>query len=405
MPRHLLGNRDFSRALNRSAVLNMIKTHGPISRAEVARRTGLSAATVTGITAELIADGLVLEKAPGDSRGGRPPILLILNPHGGYVVGLKLTENETIGALTDLEATVMAKRTTRFTDPSPERAVEALAQVVAALVTQSGMRKKQLLGVGVGLAGIVDGARGVLRQSPYFGWRDVPLRDMLQARMRVPVYIDNDVNTLTLTEKWFGAGQGIDDFLTVTVGRGIGLGIVVNGQFYRGVRGGAGEFGHTVMEPDGPLCDCGKRGCLETFVGDPGLLRMAAEAVQRGEMPGPVEGMENLIALAEEGNAGAQAVFARAGDVLGRGVANLINLFNPQRIIIGGEGVRAGDWLFGPMRASVARHVMPGLGDDTEIRIDPWGDDAWARGAASLVLRELFESPAHRESAKVEERA
>jgi predicted NBD/HSP70 family sugar kinase len=212
------------------------------------------------------------------------------------------------------------------------------------------------------------------------------------------------VNTLTLAEKWFGAGQNVDDFLTVTVGRGVGLGIVVNGQFYRGAHGGAGEFGHTVIDPDGPVCDCGKRGCLETFVGDPGLLRMAAEAAQRGEMPGPVESMDNLIALAQEGNPAAQAVFVRAGNVLGREVANLINVFNPQRIIISGEGVRAGDWLFGPMRASVARHVMPGLAEDTEIRIDLWGDDAWARGAASLVLRELFESPMHREPVKVEAR-
>lgn len=397
MTHHLLGNRDFSRALNRSAVLNTIKTHGPIARTEVARRTGLSAATVTGITAELIADKLVFEKAPGDSRGGRRPILLALNPLGGFVVGLKLTENEAIGALTDLEATVIAKRTDRLTGRSPENVVKALAEVVTALVGEGNVRKKQLLGVGVGLAGIVNAERGLLRQSPFFGWRDVPLRDMLQTRVRAPVYIDNDVNTLTLTEKWFGAGQGIDDFLTLTVGRGVGLGIVVNGQFYRGAGGGAGEFGHTVIDPDGPPCDCGKRGCLEAFVGDPGLLRMAAEAVKRGELRGPVETVDDLLDQARADNPAAQAVFARAGDVLGRGVANLINIFNPQRILISGEGVRVGDWFFGPMRASVTQHVMPGLAEDTEIRIDAWGDDAWARGAASLVLRELFESPAHRE--------
>jgi predicted NBD/HSP70 family sugar kinase len=309
-----------------------------------------------------------------------------------------------IGALTDLEATVIAKRSDPLSGRSPEQAVETLTGVVSALVSEGGIRKKQLLGVGVGLAGIVDAEQGLVRRSPYFGWRDVPLRDVLQARVRVPVYIDNDVNTLTLAEKWFGAGQNVDDFLTVTVGRGVGLGIVANGQFYRGARGGAGEFGHTVIDPDGPVCDCGKRGCLETFVGDPGLLRMAAEAAQRGEMPGPVESMDNLIALAQEGNPAAQAVFVRAGNVLGREVANLINVFNPQRIIVSGEGVRAGAWLFGPMRASVARHVMPGLAEDTEIRIDLWGDDAWARGAASLVLRELFESPMHREPVKVEAR-
>ncbi len=393
----LLGNRNFSRALNRSAVLNTVKTHGPIGRAEVARRTGLSAATVTGITAELIADDLVFEKAAGDSRGGRPPILLALNPRGGFVVGLKLTETEAIAALTDLQATVIAKRTDRLAGRSPERAVNTLANAVAELVGEARIRKGKLIGVGVGVAGIVDSEHGLIRQSPYFGWQNLPLRDLLQSRVRVPVFIDNDVNTLTLAEKWFGAGQSVDNFLTVTVGRGVGLGIVVNGQFYRGATGGAGEFGHTVMDPNGPVCDCGKHGCLESFVGDPGLVRMAADATARGELPGPVADAQSLLALAQAGNPAAQAIFARAGEMLGRGVANLINIFNPQLVLISGEGVRSGDWLFGPMREAIARHVMPGLAGDAEIRTDSWGDDAWARGAASLVLRGLFESPVHQE--------
>ncbi|MBI5828967.1 MAG: ROK family transcriptional regulator [Chloroflexi bacterium] len=393
----LLGNRHFSRALNRSAVLNTIKTHGPIGRAEVARRTGLSAATVTGITAELIADDLVFEKAAGDSRGGRPPILLALNPRGGFVVGLKLTETEAIAALTDLQATVIAKRTDRLAGRSPERAVNTLANAVAELVGEARIRKGKLIGVGVGVAGIVDSEHGLVRQSPYFGWQNLPLRDLLQSRVRVPVFIDNDVNTLTLAEKWFGAGQSVDNFLTVTVGRGVGLGIVVNGQFYRGATGGAGEFGHTVIDPNGPVCDCGKHGCLESFVGDPGLVRMAAEAAARGELPGPVADVPSLLALAQAGSPAEQAIFARAGEMLGRGVANLINIFNPQLVLISGEGVRSGDWLFGPMREAIARHVMPGLAGDAEIRTDSWGDDAWARGAASLVLRGLFESPVHQE--------
>jgi predicted NBD/HSP70 family sugar kinase len=396
MTRHPLGNRDFIRALNRSAVLNTIKANGPASRTDVARLTGLSGATITGITAELIADDLVFEKSSGDSRGGRRPILLAVNPRGRYVIGLKLTETEVIGALTDLEATVLTKRVDSIVGHSLEQVLDTLSAAVLALLHEGGLRKKQLLGVGLGLAGIVDSQRGLLRLSPYFGWRDVPLRALLQARLKVPVYVDNDVNTLTLAEKWFGAGQGVDHFLTVTVGRGVGLGIVLNGQFYRGAHGGAGEFGHTVIEPDGPLCDCGKRGCLETFVGDPGLLRMAGEAAARGELDGPVADTAELVRRAAAGEPGARAVFAQAGEVLGRGIANLINLFNPERLIIGGEGVRAGEWLFSPMRAAVERYVMAGLARDTEIRVEPWGDDAWARGAASLVLRELFESPVHR---------
>jgi predicted NBD/HSP70 family sugar kinase len=393
----LLGNRDLIRAMNRSIVLNVIKTYGPIARAEVARQTGLSPATVTGITAELIDEDLVFEKDMGDSSGGRRPILLAINPSGGYVIGIKLTETQAIGALTDLEATVIVKRTDNLHGRDPEMIVKQLSLLVSELLQMAGLPKKKLLGVGVGLAGIVDSEQGMLRQSPFFGWRDLPLGDMLQAQVRVPVHVDNDVNTLTLAEMWFGGGQGIDSFLIVTVGRGVGLGIVVNGQFYRGARGGAGEFGHTVIDPEGPTCECGKRGCLEAYIGDPGLLRMAAEAVNRGEIAGPITSMSDLLTRAQADDAGARTVFAHAGDILGQGIANLLNIFNPQKIIISGEGTRAGDLLFSPMHEAIARNVMPGLAKDTSIQIDAWGDDAWARGAASLVLHELFESPLNRE--------
>ena len=393
MPHHPLGNRDLMRALNRSTVLNIIKTHGPIGRAEVARRSGLSPATVTGITADLISEDLVFEKEAGDSSGGRRPILLAINPTGGCVVGIKLTETQLIGALTDLEASVISTHARPLSTRSIDKSIDQLAQVVHNLVHASGFPKNKLLGVGIGLAGTVDAENGVLRQSPYLGWRDLPIRQLLRAKVRVPVYVDNDVNTLTLAEKWFGAGQGLDHFLTVTVGRGVGLGIVVNGQFYRGAGGGAGEFGHTVIDPEGPTCACGKRGCLEAFVSDPGLIFMATQAARRGDLSETPHSVADLVRLADAGNPVARSIFARAGEILGRGLANLINVFDPQRIIVGGEGVRSGEWLFGPMRAAIALHVLPSLASDAEIRVEPWGDDAWARGAASLVLRELFESP------------
>jgi len=163
---------------------------------------------------------------------------------------------------------------------------------------------------------------------------------------------------------------------------------------YRGLNGGAGEFGHTVIDPDGPPCACGKRGCLETYVSDPALLKMASKAFSDGEMSEEVETVEELTTLAQSGDHAAQAIFQQAGEKLGIGIANLINIFNPQEIIISGEGVRAGELLFEPMRASIEKHVMPGLDvQDTVIRIDVWDDDVWARGAASLVLQEVFNSP------------
>jgi len=399
VPRHPLGNRDLIRAINRSTVLNTVKSKGPISRTEITRHTGLSAATITAISAQLIKNNLIFEKEEGDSRGGRRPILLALNPNGGFVTGLKLTEDNITGVLTDLEATVLAKHTGSIQDHSLENVILTIGEVVDHLLAETRIARKQFLGVGIGLAGIVDGTQGVLRHSPIFGWRDIPLSMLLESRLGVSVFIDNDVNTLTITEQWFGSGQGIDNFLTVTVGRGVGLGIVLNGQLYRGATGGAGEFGHTVVDPKGPACDCGKRGCLERYVSDPALLRMAAEDYSRGVISKPVADVEELLEAAQSGDRGACQIYAHAGEMFGRGIANLINILNPSLLIISGEGARAGDVLFEPMQAAIQTHTMPGLVESTRIQIDDWDDYAWARGAAGLVLHGIFESPFHQEAA------
>ena len=392
-----LGNRDLIRAINRSTILNFIKMHGAIPRAEIARLTGLSPATVSGISAELIEENLVFEKETGDSSGGRRPIMLAINPHGGCVVGIKLMEDHALGALTDLEATLLGKLSYPLTDTSPPAVARALSELVSELLSNSENPTPNLMGVGVGLAGIVDSAQGLVRQSPFFGWTDVPLRELIQDRVNVPVYLDNDVNTLAFAEKWFGAGRGIDNFLVVTFGRGIGLGIVVNGQFLHGARGSAGEFGHTVIQPGGELCACGKRGCLEMYASEPAMLRESAQAFQQGRLSSLPNTPEEMVLLAEEGEIAAQEIFAQAGRLLGQSIANLINIFNPERILINGEGVRAGKWLFEPMQAAIDEHTMPSLRQDVSILVEPLGDDAWARGAASLVLHELFESPIKRQ--------
>ncbi|MEX1071250.1 MAG: ROK family protein [Anaerolineales bacterium] len=352
----------------------------------------MSGATISGITAELIDRKLVFEKETGTSRGGRRPILLALDPKGGYVIGLKLSEDHITGVLTDLKATVIASHTNGLKGRSVETVMDAVEDVVSALLTKSGLKHKQLLGVGVGLAGIIDTDSRRLRHSPIFGWRNVPLSDLLQERLNVSVYLDNDVNTLTLAEQWFGVGQGVNNFLVVTIGRGVGLGMVINGQIYQGAHGGAGELGHTVIDPMGPLCKCGKTGCLETYLADPALVSMGAASFK------DVITVDDLLALAHEGQQAAIDVYSGAGDALAKGIANLINVLSPELIIISGEGVRAGDLLFKPMNNALKKYVMPGLSEDTQIQIDSWDDDAWARGAASLVLGELYVSPLVREA-------
>jgi predicted NBD/HSP70 family sugar kinase len=225
----------------------------------------------------------------------------------------------------------------------------------------------------------------VVHQATYFGWKNVPLASLIEAQLDLSVIIDNDVNALTLAEQWFGAGKDEENFVVISLGRGIGLGMVLNGRLYRGACGGAGEFGHTTVVPDGPRCACGKHGCLEMLVSEPAITQRATALLGR-----PVT-IGEMIDLAQHGESTLQAIFASAGRTLGLGVANLVNILNPGMIIIGGEGTRAGELMLEPFRAALRANAFEAMCDDLRIVTEPWGDDAWARGAASLLLSELFQ--------------
>ncbi len=402
------GNRALIRKINRNLVLNLIKSRGPISRTEIARLSGLSLATVSAITAELMKTGLVHEMGAGESTGGRRPVLLRLNHRAGFVVGVKLMEHAITSALTDLDAQVLHYQVTPLppADPHPPTVEIVLPLIIEAIETtirESAVERRRMLGIGVGMAGLVDGAAGICRYSPFFGWRNVRIADPIAEHFHLPVYLENDVNTLTIAEQWFGYGHGVDHFVVVTVGRGIGAGIVVNGQFYRGALGGAGEFGHITLVDGGPPCDCGKRGCLEALASDPAVVRQARAAIALGEKTSlaavdPLS-LEAVVEAAEAGDELARRLLADSGRWLGVGIATLVNVLNPQMVIVGGEGVRAGEWRFGPMREVIRAHAFNGLADEMEIVIEPSGDEAWARGAACVVLGELFRSPVQREGA------
>lgn len=363
---------------NRAAILDAIRQQGAISRVDVARLTGLSVGAVTGLTRELIQDGLVYEKQEGDSRGGRPPILLALQPDGAYVIGVKVTEDHLTFALTNLDADVIDRLTLPNPRTEPEAVAHKVVEGIRSLLNRANIQRGRVLGVGIGMAGIIDADSGTMRTSPILNWENVPFADLIEAQIDLPVYLDNDVNTLTLMEKLYGAGVGSEHFLIVTVGRGVGLGIVVNGQLYRGM-GGAGEFGHIVLDPHGDTCDCGRRGCLETFVGDPWLLKRAA-----------LPTVDELLLAAQDANPAVLQILEDAGTALGRGIAMLVNILHPELIIFSGEGMRYGEYLLTAARTALYSYAMPALTDHLRLHVEPLGDDAWARGAASLVLQELF---------------
>lgn len=383
----VMARKHYLKAVNRSSILNAVRTHGPIARADIARRTGLSPATVTGQTAELIQDGLIFEKQEGDSRGGRRPVLLALVEDGIFVAGIKLAEDRASLAITDLNAEVIANQEIPLAQRDPVTVSQQLVQALRDVMAVHHLPFSRLLGLGVGLAGIIDSANGICRLSPFNDWRDVPFAEYLEEGLERPVYLDNDVNTLTLMEKLYGLGQHTNNFLVVTIGRGVGLGIVIDGKIYRGAHGGAGELGHTVIDPAVLDARSGSHGSLETFVAEPWLLKRAQSQGLK------VQSVEDFVQLGTQGDPLVQALLEQAGEVLGQALANLVNLFDPALIILSGEGVRLGEDLFMPMRAALQRYSFADMFDHIELRIEPLSDVAWARGAASLVLGRVFHTP------------
>jgi len=377
------GSPNLVRDLNRSAVLRLIGREGPISRTEIARRLQLSPATVTAVSRDLISAGLVdvVDQAP--SKGGRPALLLGLVGGAAHALGVKVAADHVVGVRVDLDAQVVD----RFEHPFQADRPDALDRLVELLEPHTATRADSplVLGIGLGVPGVVDVGGHNLVDSPMLGWHALAVGELLEQRLGVPVLVDNDVNTLAVAGRLYGRGRDVEHLLTVTIGRGVGLGIIIGGNVYRGARGGAGEFGHVAVVEDGPLCECGKHGCLEALVADPALvLRARGESLlEQGES------IERLRALAEGGDLRAARIFADAGRTLGRAVAGLVNIFSPELVLISGEGTQAWPQMAPSFERGLADAVFPPL-RDVAVELDPWDDEKWALGAAALVLRATF---------------
>jgi N-acetylglucosamine repressor len=381
-------SRSLLRDNNVSLLMELIRRSGSISRAELARRSQLSAPTVSTIIEQLLRRGIVVETSTAPSSGGRPPVLLQIDPKAGYVVGIKLRGDGLTTVVCDLDAEIVSS-TEQYLPlvGDPAAAIEAIEREVRRALRKSKVAPSKVLGVGVGLSGVIETSSGVLKFSHLLQWNDVALAQPLRQRLGLPVWVENDVNALAVAEKWSGDALVANDFLTLTVGRGIGLAIVVNRSLYRGAHGASGEFGHMIVEPGGPKCECGRFGCLEAMVGEGAIRRRV------GERKGHDVSRDELQMLIEMEDAAALEVVGSAGRKLGLAVANVVTLLNPELLIICGEGTSLGAAFLDPIVASVHDQTFADLGREVEIKIQSWGDEAWAVGAATLVLRELFNLP------------
>lgn len=397
-----VANRELTKAINQFNILNTIRKSGLISRVEIAEITGQSRSSVTNITARLIEEKMIFEKKTETSSSrGRRRVLLALNPEAAYVVGVKLSVFQISFAVTNLQADVMSSLIVPVR--TGQRPVEFIADLIEEgirhCVAKARLNMKKISGIGIGIPGFIDSQSGITYWSPLYKRGDTTLRDLIQDRFRIVTYIENDANTVTLAQQWFGEGRGVNNFLMVTVEHGIGMGIVVNGQIYRGERGIGAEFGHVVIKPGGAQCRCGKRGCVEAYVADYKILETAVKACKAGRWQyGDISTLtiEEVTTIAKAGEPILQKIFKKGGEILGLGICGLIQVFNPEKIIIAGEGVRAGELLFGPMQKMIQRHTTAEMFEPLKIVVQKWKDTDWARGAASLVLQELYKSPFNR---------
>jgi glucokinase-like ROK family protein len=391
---------NFVRELNKTRVLNVIREGRLISRADIAKQTRLSRSTVSAIVDQLLATELIRERGVGVSRGGRRPILLEFNPRAGFVVGLDMGAAHLMVVVADLDARLLVTLEEPFAIAiGPETGLSKVAQMVEAALEQAAIPGGRVFGLGVAVPGPVDYAAGTVVSPPIMpGWDRAPIRDRLQDRLNVPVFLDNDANLGALGEYTYGAGKNVPNLAYIKAATGVGCGLIVEGHIYRGQRGYAGEIGHLTIDENGPPCRCGSFGCLESMASAEAVVRRAEAAVQAGQKTSlrETQGQLTLAAIAHAAHAGdalSQQLFEEAGRHIGVALAGLVNLLNPGLVIIGFGVDEARDLLLDPVQRTVEARTMNGAAADARIMPGQLGRQAIAIGAVALVLQHTFQSP------------
>jgi predicted NBD/HSP70 family sugar kinase len=378
--------RDVRRA-NRSSLLTDLFHGGLQSRQQLAGTTALSQASVSNLIGEMLEEGLVEEAGLVGSDGGRPRVLLRVRPGFRYVAGADVAETRVLIELYDLSMARLAQAEFEH-DDDPAQVAGLLLAGLAAVTAEAGVGPGQVLGYGVGVPGVVD-QDGVVDSQPT-GWDAVPLGAMLRAGTEVPIFVENGAKTFGQAEMWFGAARGARHAVIIMIGTGVGAAVVMDGRGYRGANSNAGEWGHTTLVYDGELCRCGARGCLEAYVGAEAILDRYRQANHGRPAPG-IDEESAINALLQTQTKTATRVLAETVGYLGAGFATLINLFNPERIVLGGwTGLALGERFLPEIRAATAEHALRQPYAQTSIVLCELGQDAVALGAATLPVGRLL---------------
>lgn len=395
-------NKNLINSINKQNVINIIRNNGPIFKAEIARLTGLSIPAVMKITEDLIAKNLVRETGRGELNRGKPPQLLEFVSDSHHIIGVDIGTTNIKTIVMDNSAKIVSKKIipTNIKEPL-ENVIGRIQMSVEKVIIESDVERKSILGIGLGMPGILDTKAGKVLFSPDFGWENVDLLKPLKERINLPIIIDNVTRVMAIGEKWFGAARNIDNFICINLGFGIGAAIVINGELYKGSSGASGEFGHMIMEKNGPLCACGNFGCLEALASANAMSINAKTSIENGEKTiiielanGDMDCIDAKIVFdaAKQGDGLAWRIIQEAADYLGIALAGTINFFDPELIILTGGVTQAGNILLDSIKRSIASRQMKYAGGNTKILISGMGSDSAAVGAATLILKVFIEN-------------
>lgn len=404
MLRARTGYQALVREFNLSIILNALRDHSPVSRASLATATGLNKTTVSSLVQQLIDANFVSEIGAGRTEEtGRPGILLELNPRAGCIIGAEIGVDFISAIVTDFAAEIMWRHLEQIDmHSSRESTIGRTLEVIKEGIEQTRGRCKAVLGLGLGLPGVVDVGSGTLLFAPNLGWRNVPLREMLQGEFDFPVYVDNEANMATLGESYFGVARGAKNVLYVSAGVGLGGGIVLDGRILSGTAGFAGEVGHMTMVIDGLDCNCGNHGCWETLVSREALYRRIRDEVASGNTSSltpyvldksKLLTVDLIVEAARSGDEVAIAALEETAYYLGIGLANLVNALNPEIVVFGGILSIGSDFLMPVVSRVIKERALRWSVDSIQVLAAAHGVDACVMGGIAAVYNQILSQP------------
>ncbi|WP_391209591.1 ROK family transcriptional regulator [Psychrobacillus sp. L4] len=386
------GTFQWMKSVNKSIILNKIRTDAPISRAQIAKDTKLTPPTVSSIVKELIEQGLVKESVLGESQGGRKPTLLLINNQGFSIIGIDAGPEMIECVLTDLSGNIMQRNSSMLTIPiTNDQFLDTLKACIRNVLEATSSDSKDVIGIGVAMHGVVDVEKGTSLIAPILGLTNIPIKEELEKEFDLTVKVENDARAMALGESWFGDHGKLDSMLAVNIGHGVGAGLVVNGKLYHGAHDIAGEVGHMTIDLHGEICECGNRGCLQTFITGPAIARRVTKRMSQNHDEFPHLNGEKIYEFAERGNEEFSAILKETGRIIGIGLTNLIHIINPQRIVLGGGVTKSEKFILPEILKTIDMCTLTPQAKQTEIRITRLGDDATLIGAVSLLLVDLFD--------------